>query len=65
MIEIDYQLLSKDAVDNLIIEYITRAATDYGEYEVDVAKKKSQILAKLEKGEAVIGQTSYLNSFKS
>jgi uncharacterized protein YheU (UPF0270 family) len=58
MIEIDYQLLSKDAVDNLIIEYITRAATDYGEYEVDVAKKKSQILAKLEEGEAVIVYSS-------
>jgi len=54
MIEIDYQLLSKEAVENLIIDYITRSATDYGEYEVDVEKKKSQIRAKLEVGEAVI-----------
>ena len=54
MIEIDYQYLSKEAVDNLILDYITRAATDYGEFEVEVAKKKSQILLKLDKGEAVI-----------
>lgn len=54
MIEIDYQLLSKEAIDNLIIDFITREATDYGEKELDIVNKKNQILAKLEQGDAVI-----------
>ncbi len=54
MIEIDYKLLSKEAVDNLIMELIAREATDYGVVEAGLDSKKKQIICKLEKGEAVI-----------
>jgi uncharacterized protein len=54
MIEIDYTLLSKEALDNLIIDVITRHATDYGEYEMDIQIKKKQLMDKLTSGNAVI-----------
>ncbi|MCL9685063.1 YheU family protein [Legionella maioricensis] len=58
MIEIDHTLLSKDALDNLIIEIITRQATDYGEYELDIQTKKNQLMKKLQNGDAVIVYSS-------
>jgi len=54
MIEIDHTLLSKEALENLIIDIITRQATDYGEYEMDIQIKKKQLINKLISGEAVI-----------
>ncbi len=54
MIEIDYALLTKEALNNLIIDVITRQATDYGEKERSIAIKKAELLSKLEQGEAVI-----------
>ncbi len=58
MIEIDYQLLSTEALDNIIMELFTRQATDYDEREVAVANKKRQIILKLEQGDAVIVYSS-------
>lgn len=58
MIEIDYHLLSDEAIDNLILETLTRQATDYGEKEMDVAHKKRQLMTRLEQGDAVIVYTS-------
>jgi uncharacterized protein len=54
VIEIYYQYLSKDALDNLLLEVITRESTDYGQKEVAVADKKRQLLEQLERGEACI-----------
>lgn len=54
MIKIDYTLLSEDALENLIIEVITRQTTDYGEYDIDILPKKKQLKQKLRSGEAVI-----------
>ena len=54
MIQIDHTLLSEEALDNLIIDIITRQATEYGEYEVDIQIKKNQLTRKLHSGEAVI-----------
>lgn len=54
MIEIDHTLLSEEALDNLIIDIITRQGTDYGEYEVDIQVKKKQLLHNLHSGKAVI-----------
>lgn len=54
MIEIDYQLLSEVAIENLIMTILTREATDYGECEMAVADKKRQLLTRLEQGDAVI-----------
>lgn len=54
MIKVDHTLLSEEALENLIIEIITRQATDYGEYEVEIQTKKQQLMRKLSTGEAVI-----------
>lgn len=54
MIEIDYTLLSNDALENLVMDVITRQATDYGEYEVDIQIKKKQLFKKLASGDAVV-----------
>ena len=54
MIEIDHTLLSEDALENLIIDIITRQTTDYGEYEVEIQVKKTQLKRKLLSGDAVI-----------
>ncbi|WP_019217697.1 YheU family protein [Legionella tunisiensis] len=40
MIEIDCHLLSELAIENLIMEILTREATDYGEKEMDLSHKK-------------------------
>jgi hypothetical protein len=58
MIEIDHTLLSKEALENLIIEIITRQGTDYGEYEIDIQVKKKQLMHKLQSGDAVIVYSS-------
>ena len=54
MIEIDHTLLSEEALENLIIDIITRQTTDYGEYEIDIQIKKNQLKRKLLSGEAII-----------
>jgi uncharacterized protein YheU (UPF0270 family) len=54
MIEIDHTLLSKEALENLIIDIITRQATDYSEHEIDIQIKKKQLISKLVSGDAII-----------
>lgn len=54
MIEVDHTLLSADTLENLIIDIITRQATDYGEYELELQTKKNQLIRKLTSGDAVI-----------
>lgn len=54
MIAIDHTLLSEEALENLIIDIITRQATDYGEFEIDIQIKKNQLTNKLLSGDAVI-----------
>lgn len=58
MIEIDHTLLSEEALENLIIDIITRQGTDYGEYEMDIQVKKKQLLSNLLTGDAVIVYSS-------
>lgn len=54
MTEVDHTLLSEDALENLIIDIITRQGTDYGEYEVEIQTKKKQLMNKLASGQAII-----------
>lgn len=54
MIEVDHTLLSDDALDNLIVDVITRQATEYGEYDIAIQTKKEQLKRKLLSGDAVI-----------
>lgn len=54
MIEIDHSLLSENALENLIIDIITRQGTDYGEHEIAIEIKKKQLLNNLLSGKVVI-----------
>lgn len=54
MIEINHSLLTAEALDNLLLDIITRQATDYGALEVDFVSKKNQLIRKLETGEILI-----------
>lgn len=58
MLAIDHTLLSDEALNNLIIEIITRQATDYGEYEMEIQIKKNQLRNKLQSGDAIIVYSS-------
>ena len=51
---IPYQELSKEALTNLIEQFILREGTDYGESEVDNSTKIEQVLRQIKCGEAVI-----------
>ncbi|MBS3799292.1 MULTISPECIES: YheU family protein [unclassified Pseudoalteromonas] len=51
---IPYQELSKEALTNLIEQFILREGTDYGETEVDKATKIEQVLGLIKSGEALI-----------
>ncbi|MDP3267744.1 MAG: YheU family protein [Legionella sp.] len=54
MLKIDHTLLSKEALENLIIEVITRETSDYGEYEIEIQTKKNQLLQQIIAGNALI-----------
>ena len=51
---IPYQELSKEALTNLIEQFILREGTDYGETEVDKETKIKQVLGLIKSGEALI-----------
>ncbi|MDF1683343.1 MAG: YheU family protein [Legionellaceae bacterium] len=61
MIEINHNLLSDEALDNLIMEVITRDGTDYGEYETAIETKKQQLIAQLKSGLAIIAYSDSEN----
>ena len=58
MIAVDHTLLSDSALENLILEVITRQPTDYGEHEADLQLKKEQLTRKIKNGLAVIAYSS-------
>jgi len=53
-IEIAYDRLSTDALYGVIKEFVTRDGTDYGEREVPLETKISEVLGQLKSGKAVI-----------
>ncbi len=46
--------LSREALDGLIEEFVTRDGTDYGEQEETLQNKKNAVIRQLERGEIVI-----------
>jgi uncharacterized protein YheU (UPF0270 family) len=46
--------LSREALDGLIEEFVTRDGTDYGEREDTLEEKKNAVIRQLERGEIVI-----------
>lgn len=51
---VPYGELSKEALRGVIEEFVTRDGTDYGEIEVPLQTKVSQILGQLKSGKVVI-----------
>ncbi len=52
--EIPWQSLNPDTLDNLIQERVTRDGTDYGERETSLDDKVSQVKRQLRTGQAYI-----------
>lgn len=53
-LKVPYDQLSPEALKGVIEEFVTRDGTDYGENEVPLETKISQILAQLKAGRALI-----------
>lgn len=53
-VKIPYIQLSPEALKGVIEEFVTRDGTDYGEIEVSLETRVSQILTQLKSGKAVI-----------
>ncbi len=53
-VKIPYKQLSSEALQGVIEEFVTRDGTDYGEYEISLETKISQVLKHLKSGKAVI-----------
>jgi uncharacterized protein YheU (UPF0270 family) len=53
-LQIPVSRLSRDAIDGLIEEFVTRDGTDYGEREQTMEEKKRAVARQLERGEVVI-----------
>ena len=53
-VKVPYNQLSPEALHGVIEEFVTRDGTDYGEVEVPLETKISQVLGQLSSGKAVI-----------
>lgn len=53
-VEIPASRLSREALDGLIEEFVTRDGTDYGEREHTLEQKKRAVARQLERGDVVI-----------
>lgn len=51
---IPHEQLSREALQNLIEEFVTRDGTDYGADEIPLTRKTRQVLEQLQRGEVVI-----------
>ena len=53
-VKVPYDQLSPEALQGVIEEFVTREGTDYGEVEVPLETKISQVLSQLKSKKAVI-----------
>ena len=53
-VKIPYEQLSPEALHGVIEEFVTRDGTDYGEVEVPLEAKMSQVMAQIRSSKAVI-----------
>ena len=53
-VKIPYDQLTPEALQGVIEEFVTRDGTDYGEVEVPLGTKVSQVLGQLKSRKAVI-----------
>ena len=52
VIEVPWQQISADALDNILGEFVLREGTDYGDYDFSFDDKKQQVLTQLRDGTA-------------
>jgi uncharacterized protein YheU (UPF0270 family) len=52
--KIPHQQLSTETLHNLVEEFVTRDGTDYGDSEVSLEQKTSQVIRMLDKGDISI-----------
>lgn len=52
--KIPYQQLTPDTVHSLVEEFVTRNGTDYGEHEVSLKQKVTQVIHQLANEDAFI-----------
>ena len=67
-LKIPYDQLSPKALQGVIVEFVTRDTTDYGEHEISLETKINQVMAQLRSGKAVIifdQETKTCNIFRS
>lgn len=53
-VTVPYNQLSLVAFQGIIVEFVTRDGTNYGEHEIPLETKINQVLAQLKSGKAVI-----------
>ena len=53
-IKLPFDRLSSDALYGVIEEFVTRDGTDYGEHEIPLDQKISQVLGQLKSGRAIL-----------
>jgi uncharacterized protein YheU (UPF0270 family) len=51
---IPFDQLSKETLNNVIEEFVTREGTDYGEMEISLSQKCLQVFAQLKTGDIVL-----------
>jgi uncharacterized protein YheU (UPF0270 family) len=54
LVEIPLKRLSRNALDGLIEEFVTRDGTDYGDQEQTLEEKKTAVIRQLDRGEVII-----------
>jgi uncharacterized protein YheU (UPF0270 family) len=52
--KISHTALSKEALDGIIEEYVSREGTDYGDRVYSLAEKVEHVMGQIEKGEVLI-----------
>ncbi|MEN8670994.1 MAG: YheU family protein, partial [Ketobacter sp.] len=54
LIEVPWDQLAEDTLQRLVEEFVTRDGTDYGEQEIELSRKVSQVVAGIKKKEYLI-----------
>ena len=54
VVEIPADRLSREALDGLIEEFVTREGTDYGDQEFTLDDKKAAVVRQLDRGDVVV-----------
>lgn len=54
VLEIPFRALSAEALDGVLADFVSREGTDYGDYSYSFDDKKQQVLAQLQRGDAVL-----------